>query len=79
MQLYWMSLLIQDRENSKPWLCAMTDGELSLDNALKSIETGRKNYRVLSAWVDTFDEDNKKTTVYHECFVDVLGNVESAK
>lgn len=26
MKLYWVSLLIQDTENSKPWLSAMSSG-----------------------------------------------------
>ena len=24
MKLYWVSLLIQDKENTKPWLCVMS-------------------------------------------------------
>lgn len=75
MELYWVSLLIQDSETSKPWLCAMTDGCVSIEGAMALIEKGRKNYRVLSAWVDTFDKENHKTTVFHECYIDVLGNI----
>lgn len=60
MKLYWVSLLIQDTENSKPWLCAMTDSETSLESAMETIRMGRENYRVLSAWIDTFDEIIKK-------------------
>lgn len=26
MKLYWVSLLIQDTENSKPWVSAMSSG-----------------------------------------------------
>ena len=42
---------------------------------METIERGRGNYRVLSAWIDTFDDDNK-STVFHECYVDAIGNVE---
>lgn len=76
MERYWVSLLIQDTENSKPWVCAMYDSYSSIEEAMKVIERGRENYRVLTAWVDTFDEDNKKHTVFHECYINALGNVE---
>lgn len=75
MKLYWVSLLIQDSENSQPWLCAMTDSCISMKEAMDDVNKGRENYRVLSAWIDTFDEDNKKTTVFHECYVYAIGKV----
>lgn len=77
MKLYWVSLLIQDTENSKPWLCAMTDSETSLKSAMETIKRGRENYRVLSAWIDTFDENNQKETVYHHCYTNAIGELES--
>lgn len=75
MKLYWVSLLIQDTENSKPWLCAMSNGCVSLEEAMKTIERGRNDYRVLSAWIDIFDGGNK-FTVFHKCYVNAIGNVE---
>ena len=79
MKLYWVSLLIQDTEKSKPWVCAMSDGCISLEQALKTVQTGRQNYRVLYAWIDVFDDNNNKSTVFHECYVDAVGNIESQK
>lgn len=38
MKLYWVSLLIQDTENSKPWLCAMSSGCVNLEEAMKTVE-----------------------------------------
>lgn len=76
MKLYWVSLLIQDKENTKPWLCAMSDGCISFEEAIKIIEKGKQNYRILSAWIDTFDTNNQKVTVFHECYVNAIGNVE---
>lgn len=76
MKLYWVSLLIQDKENIKPWLCAMSDGCISFEEAIKIIEKGKQNYRVLSAWVDTFDTNNHKVTAFHECYVNSIGNIE---
>ena len=75
MKLYWVSLLIQDSENSQPWLCAMTDSCIRMKEAMDTVNKGRESYRVLSAWIDTFDEDDKKTTVFHECYVDAIGKV----
>lgn len=75
MQLYWVSFLIQDTENSKPWLCSITDGCNSLNKAKDIIQAKYNNYRVLAAWIDTYDENNIKSTVFHECYVDVLGNI----
>ena len=75
LTFYWVSLLIQDNEHSEPWLAAMTDSCISMKEAMDDVNEGRENYRVLSAWIDTFDEDNKKTTVFHECYVDAIGKV----
>ena len=74
-KLYWVSLLIQDTENSKPWLLAMSSGCTSFKEAINMIKKGRSNYRVLCAWIDTFDERENKSTVFHECYVNAIGTV----
>ncbi len=76
MELYWVSLIIQDTENSKPWLSAISSGCVSLEEAMETIKRERDNYRVLCAWIDIFDENNYKSTVFHECYVDAIGNVD---
>ena len=53
----------------------MTDSAPHLKDAMKIIERGRNNYRVLSAWVDVFDKNNAKITIFHECYVNVVGKV----
>ena len=53
-----------------------SDGCISLEGAIKLIEKGKQNYRVLSAWVDTFDTNNQKVIVFHECYVNAIGNIE---
>lgn len=78
MELYWVSLIVQDTENSKPWLSAISSGCVSLEEAMETIKRERDNYRVLCAWIDTFDENNYKSTVFHECYVDAIGNVRQA-
>lgn len=40
MKLYWVSLLIQDTENSKPWLSAMSSGCVSLEEAMRRFQMG---------------------------------------
>lgn len=79
VELYWVSLLVQDTENSKPWLCAMSDGCLSSEEAKGVINKGKSNYRVLSAWIDTFDNDNVKATVFHECYINAMGAIKKLR
>lgn len=54
----------------------MTDGCISFDGAMKLIKKGKSNYRTLCAWIDTFDESGNKSTIFHECYVNAIGNVE---
>ena len=75
MVLYYVSAIIQNEDDAKPWLCAMTDGVISLENAMEVIARARTNHNVLSAWVDMFDENNVKQTVFHEYYIDILGNI----
>ena len=79
MKQYWVSMIIQDESDKRAWLSAMSDSVLSIDKAMETIDKARKNYTVLSAWVDTFDENNTKQTVFHECYVNALGYVEKSK
>ena len=73
--LYWPSLLIQDDAHSKPYHIAMSVACMNFDRAKEVINEGRKNYRVLSAWIDVFDEHENKTTVFHQCYVNSVGNI----
>lgn len=73
--LYWASFLVQETENSRPWLCSSSTG-CSFENAMETIKMGRKVFRVLSAWIDTFDENGDKITVFHECYVNAIGTVD---
>lgn len=75
MKLYWVSAIVQG--NSKPKLIAMNTGELSQAKAERIISAMRQSYNVLSAWIDTFDENNNKETVFHECYIDAFGIVRS--
>lgn len=69
MKLYWVSAIIYDKNDREPWLLAMTDSETTMENAIETINRLKNNRNVLSAWIDTFDENNKKHTVFHECYM----------
>lgn len=75
MKLYWVSMIIQEDASAMPWLCSKSTGFLTIEEAHKEINFMREHNRVLSAWIDTFDENNVKETVFHECYIDVFGYV----
>ena len=72
--LYWVSLIIQEDEETKPWLCSESTGFLTMEEAYKEIKFMREHDRVLSAWIDIYDNEEKKT-VFHECYVDAFGYI----
>ena len=72
--LYWVSLIIQEDEETKPWLCSEYTGFLTIEEAYKEIKFMREHNRVLSAWIDIYDNEEKKT-IFHECYVDVFGHI----
>lgn len=76
MKQYWVSVIVQGEEDRRAWLIAFTDSVSSIDAGLETIHKARKNYTVLSAWIDTFDENNVKHTVFHECYIDAFGYVQ---
>lgn len=75
MKLYWVSTIIENKGNKKPCLLSMNEAELSLDKAMEVIAHIKENYTVLSVWVDTFDENNVKQTVFHECYINAFGDL----
>ena len=76
MKQYWVSCMIQDENDKRAWLSAMSDSVLSMEEAIDTINRARKNFTTLSAWIDVFDEKNAKQTVFHECYVNALGYVD---
>ena len=74
MDAYWISAIIQDTEDSKPWLCSMTDCVFTIEQAMDVIDKTRKNYRVLSAWIEKHNK-NKKEIVFHKCYINIFGNI----
>lgn len=74
--LFWVSLIIQEDEKTKPWLCSKSTGFLTIEEAHKEIQFMKENYRVLSAWIDIHNNEEKKT-VFHECYIDTFGNINN--
>ena len=75
MKRYYVSAIIQEKNDERAWLCPITDSVLSIEKAIEQVEFMRANHTVLSVWVDCFDEKNKKSIVFHDCYVDMLGRV----
>ena len=75
MKLYYVSAIIQEKNDARAWMLPFHDCAFNLEKAMEQIEFMRANHTVLSVWVDCFDEKNKKSVVFHECYVDVLGRV----
>ena len=46
MRTYWTSVIIFNEGDSKPWLCAMSSPQFSLERAMKEVERLRENYNV---------------------------------
>ena len=76
MKRYWVSMIVQDKGDRRAWLLEFYDSIVdSIEAGIEAINKTRENYTVLSAWIDTFDEDSVKHTVFHECYVNALGYV----
>lgn len=67
--MYWVSAIIFDKSNTKPWLCAISTAQDTIEQAKHQLEFTRNNHNVLSAWIDIFDENDNKQTVFHECYM----------
>lgn len=76
---YWVSTIVQNEGDEKPSLLALNDGYPTLEAAMEIVTRIKNDNTVLSVWVDAFDKDNNKQTVFHECYLDAFGTVWSKK
>ena len=72
MKQYFSSCIIQNDDDERAWLCSMYDSTYTLDEAKEKIEKTKKSNIVLCAWV----EDENQNIVFHECYVNVVGQVK---
>lgn len=77
METYWVSAIVLNDGDKKPRLLAYGSCQLSLKMAMKEIEQVKALFTTLSAWVDMFDENNVKQTVFHECYVNAFGDIDN--
>lgn len=75
MKRYYVSAIIQEKDDARAWMLPFYKCAFNLEKAMEQIEFMRSNYTVLSIWVDCIDENNRKSVLFHECYVDVLGRV----
>lgn len=69
---YWVYILAQNEQFTAPWsACMETDCE-TLDAAKIAIENYRKEFRILSAWIEKL-ENGEKQVVFLQCYVDAFG------
>lgn len=68
MKRYYVSALIQG-ENKEVWLSAMSESVFSMTEAMNLIEKSCNNYNVISAWIDSFDDNDTKKIEYHKCYI----------
>lgn len=71
--LYWVSAIVQNENDERPWLLSLNNGDLTIEEAKKNIRFIKFNNNVLSIWIDLYDENSNKQTVFHESYINVLG------
>ena len=74
MKLYFVSAIVQNPNDTKPWLCAASEGKPTFSDALDLVDWMKKNYTLMSVWVDAI-ENSQKDVVFHECYLDCFGGV----
>lgn len=75
MKTYWVSAIVTYKGCEKPWLLSYGSCNLSLEEAMGEIEHIKNTFTALSIWIDTYDNNNVKQTVFHECYIDAFGYV----
>lgn len=75
MEFYWVSAIVQNEHDSRAWCLGLSDSVIGMEAAMEAVNKLRTNYTVLSAWIDVYDENHVKHTVFHECYVNCLGFV----
>lgn len=72
--MYYVSVIIQDKNDSRAWRCSDTDGCTDYDSAKELVEKYRSQHTVLAAWI--IDNVTQKMRFF-KCYVDIVGQVSS--
>lgn len=75
--LYFVSAIVKYEPDGKPCLLAIGTSYPTEPAAMEAIDNIKKEFITLSAWVDSFDENNNKSTVFHECYLDPFGHIQN--
>ena len=67
--MYWVSAIVFDEGDTRPWLCAISTAKDTLEQSMYQLEFTRQHHNVLSGWIDVFNDDNTKQTIFHECYM----------
>lgn len=70
--MYYVSVIIQDKNDSRAWRCSDTEGCRDYEEARNLIEKYRSDHTVLAAWI--IDQATQKIRFF-KCYVDITGQV----
>lgn len=73
MERFWVSFIFQDGERGSACQAVLYDSFLTIEEAIGAINRELQKHTLLSAWIETYDADNVKTIVFHECYVNAFG------
>jgi len=79
---FWINFILKRTDKytkeTKIWHSPVSSSMNTIDAARNEIELMRKlkDQEVVSAWIDIYDNENNKTTVFHDCYINFVGNIE---
>lgn len=70
--MYYVSVIIQDKNDKRAWRCSDCNGSSNFESAKELVEKYRSQYTVLAAWIT--DKTGQKLR-HFKCYVDITGQV----
>ena len=81
---YWVNFILKRTDKhtkeTKIWCSSTSSPFKTLDKAHNEIQLMRQrdDFDVVSAWIDE-SGDGITTTVFHDCYINFVGNIENPK
>ena len=72
-KLYFVSSIVNNKGDLRPWLLASASGHLTLEEAKEELSIMKSKFVVLSAWIDALYDDGTTSTIFHECYINGFG------